>query len=369
MSIVRIARNGPNLYWQDVHKLANGDPMSAAKPHRLLCVGAVHIDDTATPLGSLVAKASNPVRWSHSIGGVSANALRAARRELPMLDIDFIAAVGDDTLAQTLADALQQQTINTRFVTLDNTPTGRYSVILDQHGELFIGLADVDNAERLTLEQFVHKVDAITPDAVLIDTNLHAKTITSIAHHVEQHWQCPLLGLAVSPAKVVKLLAIREQLAVLICNRREAIALLQTRLQTRLQMGLQTRPQTTLQSGKSSTGKQTDIATTTPSPSNSGFEHASTEALALALIDSGFSRFVLSDGADPVFVFEDDQLKQLAVPSLTIESTVNGAGDAMAGAIVAHWVNGTKLFEAVKTAGLPAASRILTGEIPPQRLA
>ena len=134
-------------------------------------------------------------------------------------------------------------------------------------------------------------------------------------------------------------------------------------------MGLQTRPQTTLQSGKSSTGKQTDIATTTPSPSNSGFEHASTEALALALIDSGFSRFVLSDGADPVFVFEDDQLKQLAVPSLTIESTVNGAGDAMAGAIVAHWVNGTKLFEAVQTAGLPAASRILTGEIPPQRLA
>ena len=365
MSIVLIARNGPDLYWQDVHKQARGDPMSAAKPHRLLCVGAVHIDDTATPLGSLVAKASNPVRWSHSIGGVSANALRAARRELPMLDIDFVAAVGDDALAKTLADALQQQTINTRFETLDNTPTGRYSVILDQHGELFIGLADVDNAERLTLEHFVHKVDAITPDAVLIDTNLHAKTITAIAQHVEQHWQCPLLGLAVSPAKVVKLLAIREQLSVLICNRREAIAL----LQTRLQMGLQTRPQTTPQSGKSSTGKQTDIATTTPSPSNSDFEHASTESLALALIDSGFSRFVLSDGADPVFIFEDDQLKQVAVPSLTIESTVNGAGDAMAGAIVAHWVNGTKLFEAVKTAGLPAASRILSGEIPPQRLA
>ena len=365
MSIVLIARNGPDLYWQDVHKPANGDPMSAATPHRLLCVGAIHKDDTATPLGSLVAKASNPVRWSHSIGGVSANALRAARRELPRLDIDFIAAVGDDTYAETLADALQQQTINTRFVTLDNTPTGRYSAILDQHGELFIGLADVDNAERLTLEHIVDKIGALSPDAVLIDTNLHAETITAIAQHVEQHWQCPLLGLAVSPAKVVKLLAIREQLAVLICNRLEAIAL----LQTRLHMGLQTRPQTTLQSGKSSTGKQTDIVTTTPSPSNSDFEHASTESLALALIDSGFSRFVLSDGADPVFIFEDDQLKQVAVPSLTIESTVNGAGDAMAGAIVAHWVNGTKLFEAVKTAGLPAASRILSGEIPPQRLA
>ena len=357
MSIVLIARNGPDLYWQDVHKPANGDPMSAATPHRLLCVGAIHIDDTATPLGSLVAKASNPVRWSHSIGGVSANALRAARRELPRLDIDFIAAVGDDTYAETLADALQQQTINTRFVTLDNTPTGRYSAILDQHGELFIGLADVDNAERLTLEHIVHKIGALAPDAVLIDTNLHAETIAALAQYVKQHWQCPLLGLAVSPAKVVKLLSIRKQLAMLICNRREAIALLQTR------------PQTKLQTSNSTTGKQTDVATTTPSRSNSGFEHASTEALALALIDSGFSRFVLSDGADPVFVFEDDQLKQLAVPSLAIESTVNGAGDAMAGAIVAHWVNGTKLFEAVKTAGLPAASRILTGEIPPQRLA
>jgi|GEM_PF-218004 len=356
MSIVLIARKGPDLYWRDVHKLANGDPMSAVTPHRLLCVGAVHIDDTATPLGSLVAKASNPVRWSHSIGGVSANALRAARRELPRLDIDFIAAVGDDTYAETLADALQQQTINTRFVTLDNTPTGRYSAILDQHGELFIGLADVDNAERLTLEHIVHKIGALAPDAVLIDTNLHAETIAALAQYVKQHWQCPLLGLAVSPAKGVKLLSIREQLAMLICNRREAIALLQTRPQMGPQMGLQT-------------GKQTDVATTTPSRSNSGFEHASTEALALALIDSGFSRFVLSDGADPVFVFEDDQLKQLAVPRLAIESTVNGAGDAMAGAIVAHWVNGTKLFEAVKTAGLPAASRILTGEIPPQRLA
>ena len=365
MSIVLIARNGPDLYWQDVHKPANGDPMSAATPHRLLCVGAIHIDDTATPLGSLVAKASNPVRWSHSIGGVSANALRAARRELPMLDIDFIAAVGDDTYAETLADALQQQTINTRFVTLDNTPTGRYSAILDQHGELFIGLADVDNAERLTLEHIVHKIGALAPDAVLIDTNLHAETIAALAQYVKQHWQCPLLGLAVSPAKVVKLLSIHEQLAMLICNRREAIAL----LQTRPQMGLQTRQQTKLQTSNSTTGKQTDVATTTPSRSNSGFEHASTEALALALIDSGFSRFVLSDGADPVFVFEDDQLKQLAVPRLAIESTVNGAGDAMAGAIFAHWVNGTKLFEAVQTAGLPAASRILSGEIPPQRLA
>ena len=369
MSIVLIARNGPDLYWQDVHKLANGDPMSAATPHRLLCVGAIHIDDTATPLGSLVAKASNPVRWSHSIGGVSANALRAARRELPMLDIDFIAAVGDDTYAETLADALQQQTINTRFVTLDNTPTGRYSAILDQHGELFIGLADVDNAERLTLEHIVHKIGALAPDAVLIDTNLHAETIAALAQYVKQHWQCPLLGLAVSPAKVVKLLSIHEQLAMLICNRREAIALLQTRPQMGLQTRQQTKLQTKLQTSNSTTGKQTDVATTTPSRSNSGFEHASTEALALALIDSGFSRFVLSDGADPVFVFEDDQLKQLAVPSLAIESTVNGAGDAMAGAIVAHWVNGTKLFEAVKTAGLPAASRILSGEIPPQRLA
>ncbi len=369
MSIVLIAGNRPDLYWQDVHKLANGDPMSAAKSHRLLCVGAIHIDDTATPLGSLVAKASNPVRWSQSIGGVSANALRAARRERPMLAIDFIAAVGDDTFADTLTDALRQQTINTRFVTLDNTRTGRYSAVLDRHGELFIGLADVDNAERLTLEHIVQKIDAITPNAVLIDTNLHAETITAIAQHVNQHWQCPLLGLAVSPAKVLKLLAIREQLAVLICNRREAIALLQTKLQTNLQTKPQTRPQTSLQTGKSETGKQTDIATTTLSPSNSDFEHNSTKTLALALIDSGFSRFVLSDGADPVFVFEDDQLKQVAVPRLAIASTVNGAGDAMAGAIVAHWVNGTKLFDAVKTAGLPAASRILSGEIPPQQLA
>ena len=128
----------------------------------------------------------------------------------------------------------------------------------------------------------MHKIGALAPDAVLIDTNLHAETIAALAQYVKQHWQCPLLALAVSPAKVIKLLSIREQLAMLICNRREAIAL----LQTRPQMGLQTRQQTKLQTSNSTTGKQTDVATTTPSRSNSGFEHASTEALALALIDS-----------------------------------------------------------------------------------
>ena len=318
--------------------------MSTVKNHRLLAIGAVHIDDTATPVGPLVAKASNPVRWARSIGGVTANALRAARRESPLLDIDFIAAVGDDAFAGMLTEVLQKQSINTQFVTLDNTRTGRYSVILDQAGELFIGLADVDNAERVTLEHIVHKASAQSPDAVLIDTNLHTSTIAAIAHHVNAQWRCPLIGLAVSPAKVIKLLPVREQFSLLICNRREAIAL--------------------LQAGNAPSGNPTRTATASLADIN----HVGTDTLARALIELGFSRLVLTDGADPVIIVEEDHMQQVTVPTLAIDSTVNGAGDAMAGAIVAHWLTGSSLIESVRTAGLPAASRILSGEIPPQRL-
>jgi len=104
--------------------------MNTKAAQRLLAVGAVHIDDTARPVGSLIDRASNPVRWTRSIGGVSANALQAARRESSSLIIDFVATIGDDAMADTLTTALQGQQINTRFIKLDNTATGRYSVIL-----------------------------------------------------------------------------------------------------------------------------------------------------------------------------------------------------------------------------------------------
>jgi len=291
--------------------------MSNVDTPRLLAVGAVHIDDTARPVESLIAKASNPVCWTHSIGGVTANALRAARRESAVLNIDFIATIGDDAYAPRLSYALREQTISTRFVELASTATGRYTAILDEHGELFIGLAAVDNAERLTVDHITHHASALTPDGVMFDTNLHIDTIVGLEKYVRSRWQCPLIALAVSPAKVVRLLPVRQNIALFIGNRREAMALLNH--------------------------AEYEITDST-----------NTETLARALVEIGFSNLVLTDGPRAVIVHEENHF--------------NGAGDALAGSITAQWLRGMTLEDAVRTAGLPAASRILTGEILPQEI-
>ena len=115
---------------------------------RLLFAGALHVDDIAECQAPLIPKASNPVRFSRTVGGVAANAAFAASRiAAESMYIELAAVTGSDTLADELERTLQSADIRTHLQRRPGHSTGRYTAVMDHRGELYIGLADVSLAE------------------------------------------------------------------------------------------------------------------------------------------------------------------------------------------------------------------------------
>jgi sugar/nucleoside kinase (ribokinase family) len=75
----------------------------------------------------------------------------------------------------------------------------------------------------------------------------------------------------------------------------------------------------------------------------------------------GFTDIVLTDAANPLTVMQSGELTTIDVPECNIMGTVNGAGDAMAGATLAHYCHNGDLVRSMKEAGIIAARCVLEG--------
>ncbi|MFK8075411.1 MAG: PfkB family carbohydrate kinase [Granulosicoccus sp.] len=295
----------------------------------LLIIGAVHVDDIARPDTELVPKASNPVTWTRYIGGVAANAACSAARTLnkpDQLSVEFLAAVGDDATAQQLVQSLGKLNIHTRFKQFDNTNTGRYSAVMNHDGELYIGLSDVSLAERLNESMITELSDWTGVAAVVLDANLSQPCLNDLAKKAAEH-KIPVAAMSVSPVKTQRLLALAQQIDLLICNRREAVAMLE----------------------KECVSTDLDI-------------------MAEGLIKLGFSQIVLTDGHEPILIKQGTKATRISVDHVDCTHHVNGAGDALAGATFAAWASGLSLIDAVAKFGIAASAEIVTGRYTPPLL-
>lgn len=313
---------------------ANRSPTSmtpeTTKNERLAIIGALHVDDVACSASPLVSRASNPVTWQQSVGGVAANTARAAAQyDLNSQSIEFTAAVGDDSLSHSLAATLATCNVIPTLQTIAGCSTGRYSAIMNHDGELYIGLADVALAERLDTDH-VQELGRRGPYvAMLMDANLSSRCLASIAS-LAASTNTPLAALTVSPSKSLRLRPIAAQVNVLFCNRREAMALIAD-----------------------------DDAAAELDEGN----HVTTEQLADSLSELGFAQIVLSDAQAPILVQDTGNRYHIPVPNISEPYTVNGAGDAMAGACFAAWASGLSLYDSVKNHGLVIAASIVRGEL------
>jgi len=297
------------------------------KPASIVAIGALHLDEIALPFASLEMDASNPVRWQQFIGGVAANAARVCSQDLPTT---LIAAVGCDATAQQLENGLMGLNVDTQLVYLEGRTTGRYSAILNADGKLFVGLADVAQAEALGMEHISQRLPLSTPKAIMADSNLRTDVLQAIAQHSQQLAStgstCRLVALNVSPFKVDRWRPIAASVDLFICNKAEAAR----------------------------------IAKLPP--------ESSLPQLAAAIQVVGFKQFVITDGGNPVLVGADGEHHLVDVPSITMVDSVNGAGDALAGATVAAWCQGQSLISSVVERGIPAAVEVLCGNRPAPQL-
>jgi len=313
-------------------------------PTDLHVFGATLVDEIARPRYTLQPRASNPVNLRQHVGGVGCNvALQAWRtvvrqhsarhNQTPPAPVVLHSAVGSDAHATLLQSALSRNGVQTQWTHHADQPTARYTAVLDNRGDLHIGLASTALYDSLSVTSFVtpQLADLSASEQprlhrhALLDANLPTSVLHALATRLKRdcHVQT-LTAMAVSPTKALRLLPLLESIDLLYCNVREAAAL----------------------------------------TANAAAEHADTKNESAALRDLGVERAVITDGSKPVTILDDGELHKLPCPTTDIapSASANGAGDALAGASWVAWVEGKSLLDAVAQPGFAAARQVLTGD-------
>jgi pseudouridine kinase len=277
----------------------------------LLAIGGAHVDRLARLKALHIAQTSNPVDITEDVGGGCFNAARAARRL--GVQVSVLSARGGDAGGMLIEEAIVASGItDLSSVHLDRA-TPSYTAILEPDGELVTAIADMKLYETAIQRSFkrapVQKA-AQTADAILCDANLSTSGLVGVFADVAKGQ--PIFAMAISASKVKRLSQLLPRLACLFMNRFEAAAL-------------------------------------TGLPENTG-----SEALASAFARQGLLRAVVTAGAKPAVFFDGDRVFTLAPPPIDVVD-VTGAGDCLAGTMVAALICGADFILAAKL-GLSAAS-------------
>jgi sugar/nucleoside kinase (ribokinase family) len=283
---------------------------STQKSSRILAVGGAHIDRRGQISGPYVPAASNPGTMREDVGGGAFNALRCAVRR--GVSASILSVRGGDAAGDSVAQTIEASGIcDLSAVFLDRT-TPSYTALIDRDGELITGFADMGLYDLAFPKQMrrANVREAINAaDALLCDANLPATALERLA---ELGAGKPLVAIAISPAKVLRLLPVLDRLTVLFMNRRESAAI-------------------------------------------TGLDRNTAEGvLVAALRQAGLKAGVVTSGNGPLLGFDEAGAFTIAPPAPRHVADVTGAGDALAGATMAALMQGQMLREALRE-GVAAA--------------
>ncbi|MGD9913670.1 MAG: carbohydrate kinase family protein [Rhizobiaceae bacterium] len=285
------------------------------KRPRLLVVGGAHIDRRGQVRGPYVPGASNPGTLSEEIGGGGFNAARnAAQRGV---SASMLSVRGGDAAGNAVAEAIRQARIADLSAVFLDRRTASYTAMVQEDGEVIAGLADMqlyDAAFPRILARSGFRAAAAEADAILCDANLPAAALARVAATGK-----PLYGIAISPAKAVRLEGLLDAFSCLFLNRREASVL----------CGL---------------------------PADADFVET-----AAALAAKGLRAAVVTAGPEAVNGYDAQGRFSIEPPKPRHVADETGAGDAIAGATVAAMLRGVPLAPALRE-GMAAA--LLTIESP-----
>lgn len=186
----------------------------------ILCFGAAHFDRTLQCTEHFVPAASNPVRTLHrKPGGVSRNI--AVHLRLLGNNVAMLSAVGDDGDGEQVISALNEIGIDTRRIAkLPGEHTAGYTAVLDETGELAIGMMDAEVYDLITREFLADQlVNLQAWPWWLIDANLPTESISWLA---ENKGSTKFCAATVSPSKAGRFIPVLDKIDVLIANRAEA---------------------------------------------------------------------------------------------------------------------------------------------------
>ncbi|MFK5980366.1 MAG: PfkB family carbohydrate kinase [Rhizobiaceae bacterium] len=292
----------------------------SSNPVAVFITGA-HLDVVGRLNFAPVNGVSNPGKMKSVPGGISLNMASTAVQL--GLNCIIIGPIGDDLAGAQVRDAISERGI------IDGmTPggeTGIYTSILAPNGSLVIAIADLEIYEKITAASiFDYHGEALSKAKFwMLNTNVPASILTEIVREKEAGFSSEILIAAatISPAKAPHLVPILEFIDVLFTNKLEAMSLL----------------------GKTGAQDNTDLCG--------------------ELRRSGVKSGTMSDGAEALFWWSGEDHGTLSPSRPENIASVTGAGDALAGSVLAGLAKGLNFEMAVKN-GMAAAKLTLQSDGP-----
>ena len=189
----------------------------------IACIGGIVADRKARVTDHLQPGSSNPVRVMSCPGGVVCN----IARNLAKLGcrVEIFSAVGQDAAGDRLLEVLHREGLNLSSVAQSpRRATASYTAVLDERGQLFIGLADMEIFEELD-PAWADSIAASLANCGcwILDANLSGATIERLLR-VHKGRAVAMVD-PISVAKAVRISSVLDSIDVLFPNAKEAAAL------------------------------------------------------------------------------------------------------------------------------------------------
>lgn len=158
------------------------DRSSAPVAGPVLVAGGINADVLGRTLAAPALHTSNPALAGVTPGGVARNIAEHLARLLPGgVPVRLLGAVGSDPLGAGVLEATARSGVDVRGVLRRPGQTGMYLAVLDDAGELHIGLAAMGLTESLTPEVTAGWTEGLGRAALLVvDANLPPATVAML---------------------------------------------------------------------------------------------------------------------------------------------------------------------------------------------
>lgn len=293
---------------------------SSSTPNAVFVTGA-HLDVIGRLNSAPIEGVSNPGKMENVPGGISLNIASAAVQL--GLNCTIIGPIGDDVAGAQVRDAISERGIIDGM--MPGGETGSYTSIVAPDGTLVIAIADLEIYEKITaLSIFDHHRDVLSSAGFwVLNTNVSSGVLAEIVSEKKGDFAANALIAAatISPAKAPRLVSILDSIDVLFTNKQEAVSLLD----------------------------RDDLE--------------SNADLGRELQSLGVKSGTISDGADALFWWCGEDCGTFTPSRLENIASVTGAGDALAGSVLAGLAKGLD-FEAAVRHGMMAAKLTLQSDGP-----
>jgi pseudouridine kinase len=284
----------------------------------VVVIGGINCDITGKSFEGIVSATSNPGTVKITSGGVAGN----IAQNLSLLGVKtaLLSSIGKDEFGKSLISNLRNKGINTEHIlTSHENATGIYLAILNEVGELNLGLSDMIIIREINVDYLKKKSHILKSCKYIIcDTNLDRESILFLIEFANQN-RIPICVEPVSVSKSKKLIGILDGIDIITPNKNELFSLAEL------------------------------------SHDNGDIKHT-----ASSLLEKGVKNIILTLGSEGLMLINKEGIKKFSSFKADIKN-VTGAGDSLTAGLIYGLLKHENPEKACKY-GLAAAALTISSE-------